>query len=203
MGGLTSKTTIAIVGVHGVGKTATAQVLAKRGYHYRQLEVIEEAYGLNPLERQLLFFLSYTREYLKATTRVKGYTVFDSHPLLVVPYTEYWLKQQDYSDLEIRKLTKMMVDTILFLPKTTLLVYLKPLSLETVVKRLKIRRRFNLDEEARIDYIEFIDRRTRFYVELLGKRIAREVLVIEAEKEAHERADVIHRALLKHVATLL
>ncbi len=200
---MASKITIAIVGVHGVGKTATAQVLAKRGYYYQQLEVIDEAYGLNPLERQLLFFLSYTREYLKATTRVKNYTVFDSHPLLVVPYTEYWLKQQEYTDIEIRKLTKMMVDTILFLPKTTLLVYLRPRSLETVVKRLKLRRRFNLDEEAKLDYIEFIDRRTRFYVELLGKRIAREVIVVEAEKESHERADIIHRALLKHVITLL
>ncbi len=200
---MTSKITIAIVGVHGVGKTATAQVLAKRGYYYQQLEVIDEAYGLNPLERQLLFFLSYTREYLKATTHVKSYTVFDSHPLLVVPYTEYWLKQQDYADIEIRKLTKMMIDTILFLPKTTLLVYLRPRSLETVVKRLKLRRRFNLDEEAKLDYIEFIDRRTRFYVELLGKRIAREVLVVEAEKEAYERADIIHRALLKHVIALL
>ncbi len=200
---MTSKITIAIVGVHGVGKTATAQVLAKRGYYYQQLEVIDEAYGLNPLERQLLFFLSYTREYLKATTRVKSYTVFDSHPLLVVPYTEYWLKQQDYTDIEIRKLTKMMIDTIMFLPKTTLLVYLRPYSLETVVKRLKLRRRFNLDEEAKLDYIEFIDRRTRFYVELLGKRIAREVLVVEAEKEAYERADIIHHVLLKHVVALL
>ena len=197
------KITIAIVGVHGVGKTATAQVLAKRGYYYQQLEVIDEAYGLNPLERQLLFFLSYTREYLKATTRVKGYTVFDSHPLLVVPYTEYWLRQQGYTDPEIRKLTKMMVDTILFLPKTTLLVYLRPRSLETVVKRLKLRRRFNLEEEARQDYIEFIDRKTRFYVELLGKHIARETLVIEAEREAYERADIIHRTLLKHVVALL
>ncbi len=196
---MTVKITVAIVGVHGVGKTATALVLAKRGYVYQQLEVIDEAYGLNPLERQLLFFLSYTREYLKATTRVKGYTVFDSHPLLVVPYTEYWLKQQNYTDIEIRKLTKMMLDTILFLPKTTLLVYLKPTHTETVIKRLKYRRRFNVEEEARREYIEFIDRRTKFYVELLGKRIAREILVIEAEKEAHERADLIHHALLKQV----
>lgn len=199
---MAGKITIAIVGVHGVGKTATARVLAKRGYYYQQLEVIDEAYGLNPLERQLLFFLSYTREYLKATIRVKSYTVFDSHPLLVVPYTEYWLKQQNYTDIEIRKLTKMMIDTILFLPKTTLLVYLKPLFIETVVKRLKLRRRFNFDEEARPDYIEFIDRRTRFYFELLGKRIAKEILVVEAEKEVYERADIIHHALLKHAVTL-
>ena len=194
------KATIAFIGVHGVGKTRTAEILSKMGYAYQPLEVIEEAYGLNPLERQLLFFLSFTKEYLKALRRYKTRVVFDSHPLIVIPYTEYWLRRAEYSWDEITKLTRIMLETVLLLPKIDLLVYIKPRKYDTVVKRLHLRRRFNVEEEADPEYIEYIDRRTNLYINKYSHKLALRMLTIDAEIEAEERAEIVHNVIAKKLS---
>jgi len=201
---LDSKATIAFIGVHGVGKTRTAEVLSRMGYVYQPLEVIDEAYGLNPLERQLLFFLSFTGEYLKALKRYKTRVVFDSHPLIVIPYTEYWLRKAKYSWDEITRLIRIMLETILVLPKIDLLVYIKPRKYDTVVKRLYLRRRFNVEEEANPEYIEYIDRRVNFYVDKYADRIASRTITIDAEVEVEERARIVYEMVLgKSIVTAL
>lgn len=196
------RVTIAFIGVHGVGKTRTAEILAKMGYIYQPLEVIEEAYGLNPLERQLLFFLSFTKEYLKALRRYKARVVFDSHPLLVIPYTEYWLRRAGYSWDGIARLTRIMLETVLLLPRINLLVYIKPRSMDTVVKRLHMRKRFNVEEEANTEYIEYIDHRTEFYLNKYSHRLAARTLVVEAEIEADKRAEIVHETLSGEISTI-
>ncbi len=192
------RVTIAFIGVHGAGKTRTAEILAKLGYVYQPLEVIDEAYGLNPLERQLLFFLSFTKEYLKALRRHRAHVVFDSHPLLVIPYTEYWLRRAGYTWNEVSRLTRIMLETVLLLPKIELLVYIKPRNIDTIVKRLYLRRRFNVEEEANPEYIEYIDSRTGFYVKKYSSRLALKTIVIDAEVEAEKRAEIVHKTVLAY-----
>ena len=53
---------VSLIGVHGVGKTYTARILSSSyGFKHKTIEVIEAAYGLDPVNMQLLFFSSYVR----------------------------------------------------------------------------------------------------------------------------------------------
>jgi len=191
--------TVAIVGVHGVGKSYTAQQLEDvYGFRYARLEAIFEARGLKPTERQVLFFSKFVSGYLEETAKCFGCgrpLVFDSHPLLVLPYTEWWLGRAGRPPEEVEALVQAFKQVVRNLPKLTMLVYLKPATIETVLERIKSRSRFNFREELDEEYVTYIDARTEELVAKEGPRLAERVLVIKAELEGRERAARIYRLM--------
>ncbi len=191
--------TVAIVGVHGVGKSYTAQQLEDRyGFRYVRLEAISEAQGLHPTHRQVLFFTKFVSTYIEALTRCSSSSrpvVFDSHPILVIPYTRWWLRRGGCGEAEISELIKSLKNIVIRLPKLSMLVYLRPQRVETVINRIKMRSRFNFREELDVEYIKFIDEGMNEIVSELGGLIADKVLVIKAEVEGEVRAERIHRFL--------
>ncbi len=191
--------TVAIVGVHGVGKSYTAQQLEDvYGFRYARMEAIFEARSLKPVERQVLFFSKFVSKYLEEMVKSAGCgrpLVFDSHPLLVLPYTEWWLSRAGMPPEDIDALTRAFKLVIKSLPKLTMLVYLRPESVETVIERIRGRSRFNFHEELDEDYVTYIDVRTGELVARDGPALASRVLVIRAELEGRERAARIYRLL--------
>lgn len=191
--------TVAIVGVHGVGKSYTAQQLEDLyGFRYVRLEAICEAQGLHPTQRQVLFFSKFVSEYVEKTAKhsnSKRPIVFDSHPLLVLPYTEWWLSKAGKSPHEIEELVQAFKHIVRNLPKLTMLVYLKPATIDTVIERIKSRSRFNFHEELDEEYVTYIDARTEELVAREGPKLAERVLLVKAELEGRERATRIYRLL--------
>lgn len=191
--------TVAIVGVHGVGKSYTAQQLEDLyGFRYVRLEAICEAQGLHPTQRQVLFFSKFVSEYVEKTAKHSNSRrpiVFDSHPLLVLPYTEWWLSKAGKPPHEIEELVQAFKHILRSLPKLTMLVYLKPETIDTVMERIKSRSRFNFHEELNKEYVTYIDARTEELVAREGTRLAERVLVIKAELEGRVRAARIYKLL--------
>ena len=189
--------TVAIVGVHGVGKTATAAVLEELGYRYVKVEAIDFAQPLPPTHRQIFFFSKYVHDFVKEMyTPTKKPKVFDSHPLVVVPYTEYWMRKGGEPKERIHELTESLKQILRNLPKVSLLVVLKPRKLSTVVERISYRQRFNSREELDLGYISFINQGIISLAQELGPSLTHEVLMIEAEKEMDRRAREINEYLL-------
>ncbi len=193
---------VAIIGVHGIGKTATAAVMEGMGYRYVRIEAIEVAQPLYPTHRQIVFFSKYVSDFITHTPSPKKPVVFDSHPLVVLPYTEWWLKQAGEEPEVIEELLTSFETIVSRLPKVTLLVYLKPERIETVVERIKMRSRFNSREELNEDYIRFIDLRLKGYVRDLGRLVAEDVITIRAEDEMEIRARKIDYYLRRELGIL-
>ena len=174
---------IYFIGVHGVGKTTTAKYLVSRlnGYSFHEMDCIEEVAGLSPTARQLLFFTTYVRQYLR-TYRL-GNVVVDSHPLLVIPYTLWWTKDKELADEFLR--------IVLRLPKCDYMIYLKPHDINILIRRIQERYRYNVIEEGQLDYINFIIEKTEDYLRRYGGLISNEVIYVNADMEVNERGDYI------------
>ena len=182
---------IALIGVHGIGKSTTARILSSSlDIPHIEIEAISKAHGLQPELRQALFFAEYLSKYIQAVGR-NGAVVIDSHPLIVIPYNNYWLgKVAGKQDLA-NTFSKAMIDILTNLPKIDLLVEIRPLIIDTVLDRIKTRGRFNLSEEENREYVTFIASQIRHLVIKYGSLIAKEVITIPAEVEAEKRAELI------------
>ncbi len=178
---------VALVGVHGVGKTTTAIRLRKYGFKLEPLEAIHLVDGLDPVQRQTLFFTTYVSGFLKAVGRGGERIVFDSHPILVLPYTEYWLGRAGLGADEIKRVLDSFQRVLSILPRIDLLVYMKPSSMDIIVKRLLSRARPNAREEAKLDYITFIDKRLRYYLNTYSSLLAKRTVVVDGSLEVNER----------------
>ncbi len=191
---------VSIIGVHGVGKTLTAQYLRELyGFNYRQLEAIDIASKMDYIRRQLTFFTSFitsfTREiYLNKNNTSTIPLVFDSHPLLVIPYTMYWLRG-NVDNNTYNEIIECFMKLLKYLPKIDLLVYIKPLRIETVIERIKMRSRFNYKEECNREYINFIDTYVDKIYREYGSSIAENNIIVPAEIEAPDRAKIIYNTL--------
>ena len=175
---------VALVGVHGVGKTTTARAL---GYPVRYVEAYHMVAGLPPRHRQLVFFLEFAWALLEAAGSREQVLVLDNHPLLVLPYTDYFVGDNG--------LTRAMESMLLQLPRVNLLVLLDPADTETVLERIVMRGR-NVEEEAVREYVEYITARTREYFNRLGRRIAEDVFIVPAERDVEERVRIIRDRIL-------
>jgi len=189
---------VAIVGVHGVGKTATAAMLEGLGYRYVKVEAIDFAQPLPPIHRQLFFYTKYVADFIREMYQpTKKPKVFDSHPLVVIPYTQYWLMKNGHSEKDVAKLTNALETILLNMPRVSLLVALRPRNISTVLTRIKMRQRFNSREELDIRYVTFVNDGILSLVEKVGKKIAFRTYVVEAEKEMEIRARIINEYLSK------
>lgn len=182
---------IGLIGVHGVGKTTTAKLLSKMlNTKHCEIEVISKAYGMSPVPRQVMFFTEYTSKYVDIITRESS-VIVDSHPLIVVPYTDYWVGKRGNDPKTASVLRDSMINMLTLLPKLDILVEIRPASSSTVISRVKTRRRFNLAEEANTEYIEFILERMKKYVEEYGLLLAKKVITVSAEIAPELRAETI------------
>jgi len=191
---------ISLVGVHGVGKTRTARVLAKvYNFKHRSIEAIDSAYGLDPVSRQLMFLSVYVKRFLDIhrewLSSPNCNIVVDSHPLLVLPYTEYWLMNAGLERREINDIISGMTTLIKRLPKVDAIVYISPTNIYTVLKRISIRNHFNIAEELKRNYVEFIDSWLKSKGIEIMKEIAKTTLTIPAEWNGNYRAAEIVRRL--------
>ncbi|MET1128175.1 MAG: AAA family ATPase [Thermoproteota archaeon] len=181
---------IALVGVHGSGKTTLAKLLAEscRGIVYWEVEAIHEAAGLEPLARQLLFFTKYVESYLRAWAASRGSAVVvaDSHPLVVPAYTRWWV-----GDPELVKLMEAVLEK---LPPADVLVHIRVEDPEVIAERVAARGRPTAREEADLEYIDFIGSEVARLVERYGRLVARNVLEIDAEAPLHANAAAVASA---------
>ena len=190
--------TVSFVGVHGSGKTTTAKRAVKDGFRMQSVEAIDIAFGLPPVERQTLFFTTYVNSFLAAlNTSDDAKLVFDSHPLVVLPYTEYWLRKGGFTPAKIEQVLDAFVKIIELLPPVDLMVYLEADDLNIVVERVKRRARFSVSEEARVDYIEFIDQRLSEYLRSIGGRLARNIIRIRASEEVEKRYSRVRESMAR------
>lgn len=178
---------VALVGVHGVGKTTTAKAMEKRGWAYIPIAVPSDAQLFQPMSRQIFFFSQYVLAFLRAVQaqRKHDYIVIDSHPLLVLPYTLYWVGDDGLIDA--------MSVVIERLPKVDLLAYLYPERIETVLERVIARGR-NLGEEVDEGYISFVNEYLRLFIDKMGSNIARKTVFIPAELEVKQRVKLVEEA---------
>lgn len=181
---------IYFIGVHGVGKTTTAKYLASklRDHVYVSMDCIDEVKGLSPIARQLLFFSTYVRQYLR-TYRNENIIV-DSHPLLVIPYTLWWTKSEE--------LANEFLNIILKMPTSDVIIHLKPNDLNVLAKRIQKRYRYNVFEEGQIDYIKFIITKTEEYLKMYGSRISNNIIHVDADMEVYLRGDFILKSLMRY-----
>ncbi|ALL00789.1 Thymidylate kinase [Pyrodictium delaneyi] len=183
---------ISFIGVHGSGKTSTARLLAQLYpdcYNYRELEAIDEAHGLPPIARQLLFLSRFIDGYLRAyreSQRNRKAIVMDSHPVLVPIYSRWWLRGQAEEAIEA------MEKLLQALPPADLLVYIRAQSAEEIAQRILMRGRQVAQEEANPEYISFIDREASRIVEEYGGRLARRIIVLEAGEPLEEKVRRVH-----------
>lgn len=181
---------ISFFGVHGSGKTLTAKFLLSQleNSKYVPLEAIGEVKGLDPIQRQTLYFTTYVRQYLK-NSHTEHPVIFDSHPALTIPYTDYWIKDS-YRKRKIMEAFQIVVEN---LPKTDYLVYLRTFDVELVRERIFSRTDTFRDksEEANPEYIKAIMIKVEEYLKLHGSKIAHSIIVIPAEIEVDERAKKI------------
>ncbi len=184
---------IAFIGVHGIGKTTTAKMLENYGFRMVPLEAIHLIEGLDPISRQLLYFTTYVSDFLKASSSIIEDLAFDSHPLLVLPYTEYWLSKAGVAKEDLSRTLDSFLRVLLILPKVDVLFYLRMTSVEKVIERLKMRGRRNLSEEADREYLKFIDERAKYYVKIYGDKVACRVVEINGSLEVNERVEIVLR----------
>lgn len=192
-------TTIAFIGVHGSGKTTTARYFNKYGFKSQSVEAIHKAFGLEPIQRQTLFFTTYVSSYLSGLNENRNQKiVFDSHPLIVLPYTEYWLLKGGFPKDTVEDVVKSFLNIVLMLPKVDLMVYLKGEKTDVIIDRILKRARFSTKEEANAEYVEFIDKKIQSYLNRYGEKIAKNLLVVDATIELFERAKVIEEWLINN-----
>ncbi len=189
---------IAFIGVHGIGKTTTARSLNKHGFRYKPVEAIHVAYGLKPIERQTLFFVKYVYDFLSMLSRAEGKNVvFDSHPLITLPYTEYWLSRSGVGASNIKKTISSFTSILGLLPSIDMIVYLKMNRIDVVVERILSRKRFSASEEIDPDYIRFIDERLGDYMSEQCPNLARRCLEMDGTLELQARKEKILSILEK------
>ncbi len=182
---------VSVVGVHGSGKSTVARLLGEAyGFRVCSLEAIEDVAGMDPVSRQLLFFSRFVHEYLRCL-RWGGRVVVDSHPLVVVAYTGWWLNGHPLAGV----VRESMARLVSLLPPVDLLVLLQPVRVETVLERVRARGRPNAAEEADPLYALYVAEELARLVRRLGSRLARKVLVVPAELEAWERARIVYEAV--------
>ena len=185
---------VALLGVHGVGKSHTAKILSKRGFKHRTIEVIDLVSGFSPLNRQLFFFASYVQEYLSIWKEYKDtgeHIVIDTHPLIVLPYTIYWLRYGGVGEHEITDIVSAMFTLIMKLPKPDVLVLIHPNNIETVLETISERNRTNVSEELNKEYVTFITNWLYTSFKIIGGEIAKNSVIIPAEWEGEERVAAI------------
>ena len=186
---------IAFTGVHGSGKSTTAvklaEVLSKR-YGYRVLVVEVEAIGDSivdhgsPVERQMYFASKFTAQYLYHYYDGYDYILYTSHPVMTVPYTEYWCKNP--------ALTIMCACIAEMLPKPDLIVHLsveKPEDYEIIRQRILSRQDRDTEVEANPDYIKYIADMSKVHVRAYTMTLGIPLLEIPARLEVGERVQRI------------
>lgn len=179
---------IGLIGVHGVGKTTTAKELRNLlGLPHEEIEVISRAHGLDPVSRQVKFFTDYTSRYIDVISENES-VIVDSHPLIVVPYTDYWIGEVNGNREVARELVDSIISTLKHLPKLDALVEIRPSTPSTVIRRVKHRGRFNVREEENKEYIEYITSKIKYYVDKYGKLFSNKVIVVKAEIDPELRA---------------
>jgi deoxyadenosine/deoxycytidine kinase len=184
---------VSLIGVHGVGKTYTASILKdKYGFHYIPVEAISsDIVGLPPAIRQIMFFTRYVEAYMSAFLHDFGRPiVMDSHPLMVVAYTYWWLRGDASEDL-----ASSFMAVLTKLPKPNLLVYIRATDPSIVINRILSRNRFNLKEEYRVEYVSYIIDMVEKLLDKYASHVALNTLVVDASLEGEQRAEIIYRKL--------
>lgn len=189
---------IAFVGVHGSGKTVTAAHLAKKlgeiGYRVAliELEAIELAQKMELVERQVYFAATFIKEYLESYykySEIVDYIIYTSHPIMVQPYTDYWLGNPS--------LLASLTTIINVLPTPNYIVYLRvdpsKGDVDVIVRRLLMRARKNVREEVNIHYIKNIAEALDKLINELKSKIGHEtkLIVVPARVELTERVNTI------------
>lgn len=172
---------IAFVGVHGIGKSTTAHAVASiLGRKVVELEAIEDVSGLDVFHRQLVFASKFTYLYL---TNLRDSPVYTSHPLMVLPYTEYFIP-----DAEGRSIIARFIASIK--KPVDYMVYLKMTRVDVVARRIMSRNRPISKTEANKEYLYFIDKRVS---EILGEYeyMYRRLIVVDGCMELEERVERI------------
>jgi len=201
---------VAFAGVHGSGKTTTARRLCElledhAGLECRciELEAIGDVRGLNAVARQLLFASKFTYHYVMGMSSKADVIVYTSHPVMVIPYTAYWLVKTGVSDEVIVKSLLYIKGIIDLLPPPDILVYLRVadnISVDIIRSRI-IRRgelekdERNVEEEANPLYIKAISLLTDHVIDVYRRRNWN-ILDVEARLEADMRARVIYDSVL-------
>ena len=195
---------VALVGVHGSGKTSTALALAERlGFEYASIEEIHSVVELgirDPVHRQLLFVAGYVRSMIEALYRARRAgargLVLDSHPLVCCPYAAWWIGAKAGMSSAATLLMGSLAFLLPLLPRLNLLVYLRAAPrLDTVIERIRKRGRSCAEEEADPEYVRFVDEKLGELVRELGPRIAEKVVEVPAWLELERRVEVVVEAL--------
>jgi len=180
------KLKIALIGVHGCGKSTTGRALAKiLGAKYIELEVIDEVTRLNldPFYMELLFLSNFTYRYIVeyfSNARV----IFSAHPIMTIAYSEYWVGRNNI-------ISYIASNISVILPKLDYLIYLKPSNINTIIERILKRGRDIAQIEADKDYLKYIIDRLDQIVKEYGHILAKHVITIDACLELEERINKI------------
>ena len=186
---------IAFTGVHGSGKSITAEELARalsKKYGYKvlvvELEAIEDEVvkrGSHD-ERQLYFISKFTMQYLYHYYDNYDYILYTSYPMVTIPYTEYWCK--DNISLIVYSFITWLV------PPPNLIVHLRvslPRDYEMLRQRIMSRYGRDKGEELNAEYIGFVAKKLEKYVRSYAKRNNVEMIEIPARLDVNERVQKI------------
>ncbi len=142
---------VVFTGVHGVGKTTVAKMLADEyGMMYVPVEAIDKVAGLSLYRRQVVFWREFNDVFWDNV--FKGSVVMDNHPVAVGAYAYYM--GLEYGDKKLEFLGRMMLDAAKhWLGGNVFLLVADP---EEIVERIRKRGRENVDEEAMLDYVSVV-----------------------------------------------
>jgi len=188
-----------IYGVHGSGKTFLLRPLAEDyGLIYISTDVIDEVANKisSEFERELLFIQRSNEslvESLKLLESGKD-VVMDFSPLQNIAYVKYWIKDKRKEGL-IKLIESSFSSTISRIRDCGRIIHVFFVVRDygKIIERIRRRGR-NVEEEAREDYIRFINEELSKLAEELRQK-GEEVYFIEAELPIFERMKEFLRIL--------